>query len=410
VDCNNFYASCERVFRPDLLEKPIVVLSNNDGCVIALSNEAKDLGYKRGDVFFKLKGQLKNDNVTVFSSNYALYGDLSARVMKVLEQFSPDIEVYSIDEAFLSFTGFFDLEVCAREIRDVVKRWSGIPVSVGIAPTKTLAKIANRVAKRWPGYGGAFVMEEGIREDILAKIEIGDVWGVGRQLKKHLNEMGVENALDFARLDPRLVRKKFSVVVERTLRELCGISCIPLEGVKPHPQNITVSRGFKGRIKKGRALAEAVSFYTSRAAEKAREKKVAARTISIFIRTNPFDNAIFYAKSAAYSFPTETNDTRKLVEAAIVLLKEIYIPGRSYQKAGVMLFGLKYNDEITPDFWSPFEDKKSTRLMGLLDEINQTHGHDTLRLATSGQNRTWFMAREHLSPRFTTKWDELRWV
>ena len=275
VDCNSFYASCERVFRPDLKDRPVVVLSNNDGCLIALSNEAKALGYKMGDVFFKIKNDLLQKRVAVFSSNYALYGNLSERVMTVLEEFSPELEIYSIDEAFLNLRGFKDLEARGKLIKYDVERLTGVPVSVGIAPTKTLAKLANHVAKRFDGQCGSYIMEKP-DYDILKQIDVNKVWGIGRGLTEQLKDFEVKTAYDLSQLDPRAVRKRFSVVAERIVRELNGISCIPLEEAPPHPQNIIVSRGFKNRIKAKQKMIEAVSFYANRAAEKARIKKVFA--------------------------------------------------------------------------------------------------------------------------------------
>ena len=259
VDCNSFYASCERVFRPDLKDRPVVVLSNNDGCLIALSNEAKALGYKMGDVFFKIKNDLLQKRVAVFSSNYALYGNLSERVMTVLEEFSPELEIYSIDEAFLNLRGFKDLEARGKLIKYDVERLTGVPVSVGIAPTKTLAKLANHVAKRFDGQCGSYIMEKP-DYDILKQIDVNKVWGIGRGLTEQLKDFEVKTAYDLSQLDPRAVRKRFSVVAERTVRELNGISCIPLEEAPPHPQNIIVSRGFKNRIKAKQKMIEAVSF------------------------------------------------------------------------------------------------------------------------------------------------------
>lgn len=407
IDCNNFYASAERVFRPDLIGVPIVVLSNNDGCIIARSEEAKVLGYKMGDAYFKSRAKLHHDGVVVFSSNYTLYGDMSARVMSTLDMFSPEVEVYSIDEAFLGLKGFSNLPDHAVEIRDTVKQWTGIPVSVGIAPTKTLAKVANHVAKRWPDKQGTFILSEDVREDVLRKIKVTDVWGIGRQLSKHLRSMGAVSALDLSRLDPRMVRQRFSVVVEKTVRELAGTPCIAMEDAPPHPRNIIVSRGFKQRVTNYQELAEAVCFYAARAAEKARKKQVATSALTINIRTSPFNTLNSYANSATANFPSPTNDSRDLVKGALAALKGIYKPGYAYQKAGVMLTGLVFDEEITGDFWAGFKDSRADKLMTVLDNINKQHGREAIRLASTGRNRKWAMARELLSPRYTTHWADL---
>ncbi len=406
VDCNNFYASCERVFRPDLRGKPIVVLSNNDGCLIARSAEAKALGYKMGEAFFQAYRRLDRDKVFVFSSNYALYGDMSARVMRCLEQFTPLVDVYSIDEAFLDLSGFDNLDTHSWNIKRSIEQWTGIPVSVGVAPTKTLAKLANRIAKKWPGKDGVFVLE-GPDEQYLRKIEVGDVWGIGRQLSKQLVSLGVDTALDLAQLDPRLVRQKFSVVVERTVRELQGIPCIEFDEAPPHPQNIMVSRGFKNRVREKRQLHEAVALYASRAGEKARGKNVFATSITVFLRTSPFAPGPKYSNSATITYPEAVNDTPALIKAATQALDMIFRSGLDYQKADIMLTGLVYENERQTSLFTTPDTSKKEGLMAVMDKLNNLYGSETLRMASSGTNRPWWMARERLSPSYTTRWSDL---
>lgn len=407
VDCNKFYASCERVFRPDLNGKPVVVLSNNDGCLITLSKEAKSLGFKMGDAFFKCRQQLIENNVTVFSSNYALYGDLSNRVMTILHNFSPDIEVYSIDEAFLNLTGFNNLTEYGRTIKNTVEKWTGIPVCVGIAPTKTLAKLSNHIAKKSPSLNGIFVMDEP-KAELLSKIEVGDIWGIGRQLSKRLVNLNIHNAKQLAEQDPRYMRQNFNVVVERTVRELQGFPCIPFDEAPPHPQHIMVSRGFKRKVTSGKELSQAVGLYATRAAEKARKKEVYASAITVFIRTSPFSDGPKYHNSFTISFDEARNDTAALVKASNGALKAIFKAGFEYQKAGVMLTGLVYAPEREPSFFGGSQSKRTDKLMQVMDEINLIHGRDKLRIASSGFDRPWFMAREKLSPKYTTSWSELR--
>lgn len=412
VDCNNFYASCERVFRPDLDGIPLVVLSNNDGCIIARSLEAKALGYQMGAPYFKTRGQLQSDKVQVFSSNYTLYGDLSARVMKSLEQHTPLVEPYSIDEAFMDLTGFDHLDRTAHIIKKQTQQWTGIPVSIGIAQTKTLAKLANAIAKKIPALKGVFVME---RPDpaCLATINIQDVWGIGRRLVPQLNAMGVQTALDLARLDPRLIRQKFNVMVERTTRELQGISCISFDAMPPHPRNIMVSRGFKGRIQDKQSLREAISLYTSLAAKKARARKVAATSITIFLKTSPFAAGPNYSNSRTLSYMEAVNDTLTLVKTADQILEDLFKPGLEYQKAGVILTGLVYQTEHQKSLFDNHvkaDTAKREKLMATMDALNVRYGSETIKMASSGTNRSWWMAREHLSPCYTTRWADLKIV
>ena len=417
VDCNNFFASCERVFRPDIVNKPVVVLSNNDGCVIARSQEAKALGVKMGAPMFKVSAMLKQNGVAVFSSNFALYGDMSARVMQILEGFAPAIEVYSIDEAFLSFHGLTDMEDRAHDIKSTVEQYTGIPVSVGLAPTKTLAKLANFVGKRWPGYGGVCMLRTSDKH-ILENIEIGEVWGVGRSLRQQLNHMGIINVWQLIQMEPHAARKRFSVVAERMVRELQGTSCFSLEETPPHPGHIIVSRGFKGRTEGLQNLREAVALYATRAAEKARQRNVQASAITVTIRTSPFDKPHaktnqggYYKKSATSPLINPTNDSNAIARAAEKALLQIYRKGFSYQKAGVMLSGLTLPTERQGNLFShTLGEANNAPLWQIVDGLNNRFGRETVRLAASGINRPWWMARGYLSPCYTTRLTDLRQV
>ena len=414
VDCNNFFASCERVFRPDIINKPVVVLSNNDGCVIARSQEAKALGIKMGAPMFKVAAMLKQKNVSVFSSNFALYGDMSARVMQILEGFAPAIEVYSIDEAFLSFHGLNDTIERAHNIKTTLEQYTGIPVSVGIAPTKTLAKLANFVGKRWPGFGGVCNLNSNDK-NILENIEIGEVWGVGRSLRQQLNHMGIVNVWQLIQMDPHAARKRFSVVVERMVRELQGTPCLSLEEAPPHPGHIIVSRGFKGRTQGLQNLREAVVLYAVRAAEKARQRNVHASAITVTIRTSPYDKPHYktgaggyYKNSATSPLINPTNDSNAIAKAAEKALIQIYSKGFSYQKAGVMLSGLTLPTERQGNLFSHASgESNNNALWQMVDGLNNRFGRETVRLAASGIDRPWWMARGYLSPCYTTRLDEL---
>lgn len=409
VDCDKMYASCERIMRPDLVGKPVVVLSNNDGCLITVSAEAKALGFKMGDAFFEVRSKLQEYGVTVFSSNYALYGDISNRVMSVLREFTPDIEVYSIDEAFLDLSGFSDLQNYGRRIRSTVGQWTGMPVCVGMAPTKTLAKLANRIAKKTPEKRGVFVLPKPLPE-VLQKVEVGDVWGIGRQLSKRFESQGLFTAYDLSLLDARQVRQQFNVVVERTVRELQGFSCIQFDEAPPHPQHIMVSRGFRNKVVSARQLSQAVGLYASRAGEKARKKGVFASSLTVFIKTSPFSKGPRYQSSTTISFNEARNDTPALVRAGNQALRKIFKPGFEYQKAGIMLTGLVYADERQPSFFGGEQPDRKIELMKAMDKINAAYGRDKLRVASSGYDRPWFMARKMLSPKYTTSWDDLRQV
>ena len=412
VDCNNFYASCEKLFRPDLKDTPVVVLSNNDGCVVARSREAKLLGIKMGVPVFQIKAEMQRHGILAFSSNYALYADLSSRVMRTLEEMAPRVEVYSIDEAFLDLTGIesaISLVEFGQQVRERIGHWIGITVCVGIAPTKTLAKLANHAAKKYPATQGVVDLTNPDRQRrLLALVPVDDVWGVGRRLSKRLNALGITTALDLANASPRAIRDQFSVVLERTVRELNGESCIKLEEIPPTKKQIVCSRSFGVKVTHYELLREAVCEYATRATEKLRKEQQQAKVLTVFIRTSPFkDNEPQYSNSASGELLIPSCDTRDFIELANHLLKRIWKDGFRYAKAGVML-----SDFYDPGMFQPglFDDvstrSNSQHLMSVLDTINQS-GAGKVFFAGQGTKKDWSMKREHLSPAYTTRWDQL---
>lgn len=412
VDCNNFYASCEKLFRPDLKDTPVVVLSNNDGCVVARSREAKLLGIKMGVPVFQIKAEMQRHGILAFSSNYALYADLSSRVMRTLEEMAPRVEVYSIDEAFLDLTGIesaISLVEFGQQLRERIGHWIGITVCVGIAPTKTLAKLANHAAKKYPATQGVVDLTNPDRQRrLLALVPVDDVWGVGKRLSKRLNALGIITALDLANASPRAIRDQFSVVLERTVRELNGESCIELEEIPPTKKQIVCSRSFGAKVTQFELLREAVCEYATRATEKLRKEQQQAKVMTVFIRTSPFkDNEPQYSNSASGELLIPSCDTRDFIELANHLLKRIWKDGFRYAKAGVML-----SDFYDPGMFQPglFDDvstrSNSQQLMSVLDTINQS-GAGKVFFAGQGTKKDWSMKREHLSPAYTTRWDQL---
>lgn len=412
VDVNNFYASCERLFEPRLEGHPVVVLSNNDGCIIARSQEAKDLGIPMGAAVHKVKDELRRQRVRVYSSNYALYGDMSARVVSVLKRFTPYLEVYSIDESFLDLRGFSDPIAYGHEIKDTVYRWTGLPVSVGIGATKTLAKVANRTAKKNPNLGCVFAMP-GNPDKLLALLKAEDVWGIGRRLAARLDRLGITTALDLKRTDPKFIRARFSVVVERTVLELRGIPCLALETALPPQKGIMVSRGFGKRVMDYGHIGAAVGTYASRAAEKLRRQGLAANKLTVSLRTSPFDTTQErYANAASFVFPEATTDTAEMIRTARRGLKKIYKPGLAYQKAGVFLDALEDARLAQRSlFPSPGVNRPRARaLMRAVDRINAAWGRDTVRFAATGTQRPWAMKQGHKSPCYTTRWQDIKQV
>jgi DNA polymerase V len=413
VDCNNFYVSCERLFQPKLEGKPVVVLSNNDGCVVSRSQEVKDLDIKMAVPWFQLKAIAKRHGIIACSSNYSLYADLSNRVMSLLSQFAPYQEVYSIDECFLELSGINTPHTeYAQRIRQTIRQGVGIPVCVGIAPSKTLAKLANHVAKKQARLAGVCdfnAMNERDLDALLAHIEVGAVWGVGRRSTARLEAMGIVTVLDMKRASPKRVRDEFSVVLERTVAELNGVACLELDDVIPDKQQIICSRSFGSLVASLPDLEQAVIAYVTRAAEKLRRQQSIAGGIQVSIRTNPHkEKDPQYQCSILMPLDESTDDTRALCRAALHGLRQIYRSGYGYQKAGVMLV------EITPRAARPrtlFDDvaaqQKSHALMGTLDAINRRMGSGSVRLLGEGTHKNWAMRRENVSKRCTTEWKEL---
>lgn len=413
VDVNSFYASCETVFRPDLKGRPVVVLSNNDGCVIARSAAAKSF-VKMWEPYFKQKETFRRHGIVAFSSNYELYADMSNRVMTTLEEISPRVEIYSIDEAFCDMTGVRncrDLTEFGREIRTTVLQRTHLTVGVGIAQTKTLAKLANYAAKKWQRQTGGVVdlSNVGRQRKLLAALPVGEVWGIGRRISKKLEGMGIETALDLADTDIRFIKKHFNVVLERTVRELRGEPCLELEEFAPVKQEIVCSRSFSGRITDYEEMRQAIFSYASRAAEKLRGEHQYCRFISAFVKTSPFAlNEPYYGNSASVKLLTPTQDSRDIIGAATRCLDAVWKDGRRYQKAGVML----------GDFFSQgvaqlnlFDDnaprRNSDKLMKVLDHLNTKDGVGTLYFAGQGIQQQWQMKRDMLSPRYTTRYEDL---
>jgi DNA polymerase V len=410
VDCNNFYASCERVFNPKLNGQPIVVLSNNDGCVVARSNEAKTLGIEMGVPEFQIRPFLREHQVQVFSSNYTLYGDMSQRVMETLDPFSPELEIYSIDEAFLSLSGFSsrNLTEYGHIIRTTVKRWTGLPLSVGIAETKTLAKIANRIAKRTPDLEGVLdLLACPNRDALLRQVPVEEVWGIGQNHARVLNQNGIATALQLREVDDQWIRKRIGVVGLRLVLELRGVSCLDLEQCPAPKQSLTCSRAFGKLISTLAEMEEAVSVYTSRVAEKLRRERLAASVLTVCLTTNEFKDGPQYSNTLTLKLPIVTDSTADLIGSAIQSIRAIYQGGYHYKKAGVMLTGLLPASQIQADLFDDHNRRKSNRLMSALDAVNDRWGAGTLHYASSGLTKSWQTQFHHRSPAYTTDWNSL---
>ncbi len=411
VDCNNFYCSCERVFDPSLNGRPVVVLSNNDGCVISRSNEAKALGVEMGVPAFEIEDFLKKNNVAVFSSNYALYGDFSGRVMGTLASFAPATEVYSIDEAFLDLHGFhhFNLRDHAATIKRVTGRNTGIPVSVGVEPTKTLAKAANHFAKRAPENNGVFVIDaEELRAEALKRLPVGKVWGIGGRYEKLLTGGGVTTAYDFTRLNAAWVKKNMTVTGLRTRQELLGVPCHELE-VEPEPNKaVCTARSFGEMQTKFDVIAEAVSAFAARCALKLRRQHTCASVMMVFIHTNQHrEDLPQYARNRVITLPVATSSDFELCRHARAALKDIYKPGFHYKKAGVILSGIVPEANVQTSLFDDVDRERQAKALQSMDNLNARYGRDKVRVAAQGFARRWKLRQEKLSPCYTTRWEDI---
>ena len=406
TDCNNFYVSCERVFNPKLEQQPVVVLSNNDGCVVARSPEAKQLGIKMGVPLFEIRDLIARHQVRVYSSNYTLYGDMSFRVMDTLATFTPTLEVYSIDEAFLDLSGFshFDLTEYGQCVRQTVRQQTGIPVSLGLAPTKTLAKLANRLAKRCSS--GVFDLASADVSAVLEATPLEDLWGIGRRYTASLQERGYSTALDLRDADLAWIKQRYGVVMVRTVLELRGQSCLPLELVTPPRQSLMVSRSFGRPVTSLTYLQEAIATYTSRAAEKLRQQHLAAGILHVFARTSRYGSAP-YSDTVATSLPVATSDTAELLHYASRCGEALYQSGLQFSKAGVLLLQLVPDTEVQTNLFDTRDRTRDRKLMATVDQLNRQFGAGTVRFAAVGLQQPWALKAAHRSPRYTTRWQDL---
>jgi DNA polymerase V len=411
VDCNNFYASCERVFNPALQKVPVAVLSNNDGCIVSRSNEIKALKIPMGAPGFKYEALIKKHNGVLLSSNYALYGDMSARVMEVLGRFSPNVEIYSIDEAFLLLTGIRegDWESWGKNLKRTVYRWTGIPVSVGISRSKTLAKVANHHAKKIPAFGGSLsIMDDKRISEALKRLPVKDIWGIGRQYDKFLRQNKIENALQLRDTDEKFIDHYMTTVGRKTVLELRGYSCIDIDEAPGTKKSIVSSRSFGRQVVDPEELAEAVSTYVTRSAEKLRRQKSVAGHLMVFLSTNRFKEGPQYNNSLSTTLFPPTAYTPDMIREALKLLEELWLPGFEYKKAGVMLADIVSEKDVQLSFMEQsYLDDNRAKLMRAVDKLNRDFGRDTVSYASNGVKQEWQMKRARLSPRYTTSWKDL---
>ena len=415
IDGNNFYASCERVFNPKLEGKPIVVLSNNDGCVVARSSEAKALGIPMGVPVHEVKSIISKNDVKVFSSNYTLYGDMSARMMQTLGEFSPGMEIYSVDECFLGLMGFdgFNLYDYGQLIKNTVKQNVGIPCGVGMGVTKTLAKIANGIAKKCPEHKGVFVIDSPEKRIATLKIiGVDDIWGVGRQYQAKLMAVGIKTAYDLSLVRKDWAQKNLGGVVGiRLIHELNGLSCLPLELMREPKKNIASTRAFGRIVTSKDDLAEALSCYTARGAQKLRAEGSIAKQISYFIHSNPFSKTYpYFSAGEAITLPVATSDTSKLTSVVLKSLEKKYRPGIRYHKAGIMLSFLRPEDSVQDDLFSHGDTERSKAVMETLDNLNRRFGRGTVALGSRGFSNDWGTKVNSRSPHYTTSWADLMTV
>jgi len=407
IDCNNFYVSCERVFRPDLENKPVVVLSNNDGCAVARSDEVKALGVKMGDPWFNMKDLAKRHNITALSSNYALYADMSNRVMSILSEFSPKQEVYSIDECFLDMSGMADSRKIAYDMRQKIGQCLGIPVCVGIGPTKTLAKLANHVSKKHPRSKGVFdynLLNDRQQQSVLNSLDVGEVWGIGRKLSASLQEDGIHTVLRLRDAEPRTMRTKYGVVMEKIIAELRGTSCIDIQEVEPPKKQIISSRSFGNTVTEIDDLEDALAHFITTAALKLRRQASIAGILQVFIMTDRFrEDQPQYNPSISLPLPIATADTIELNQWAIIGLQAIFRTGYRYKKAGVILSDISNQCIVQTDLFASAQ--SNSELIQVMDELNNRFGKGTLKLSKDGSTKNWAMRQENKSPGYTTDWD-----
>ncbi len=411
VDCNNFYASCERVFNPKLEGEPVVILSNGDGCVIARSNEAKKLGIEMGAPVFKVQNIIDRYNVQVYSSNYVLYGDMSERVMNTLEMMVPDIELYSIDEAFLLLNNpdVIDRTTFARSIRDIVRQYTGIPVSIGVANTKTLAKVANKTAKKFDKYGGVLdITGHPKLDDLLLRFKVGDVWGVGRKYAEMLNSHGILSAYQLKNADDYFIKKKMTIMGLRTVYELRGISCIEFEQTAKENKTIIRTGSFGKSVSNLSELKESIAFHTSRAAEKLREQELIASQVRVFLNTNIFKaEEPQYYNSISVNLPLATSFTPELMHYAFIALEKIFRPDYLYKKAGIMLSELIHESKVQLNLFTARNNEKEKQLMEALDKINNKFGRNKIQFGAIGIEKDWKPRPALRSPYYTTRWTDI---
>jgi len=413
VDCNNFYVSCERVFRPDLKNVPVVVLSNNDGCVVSRSNEAKALGIKMGQPWFECKALAQEHGILALSSNYALYADLSNRVMSILSDYSPRHEVYSIDECFVDLTGTPQLRDVSYAMRARVIAWTGIPVCVGIGPTKTLAKLANHIAKKHPRSKGVFNyndLTQAQQVKLLSQVEVGEVWGVGRRISARLSEHGIHTVQDLRMAHTATLRSEFGVVMEKTQRELQGVPCIDLQEVVPDKKQIVSSRSFGQTVRDVAVLKDAMSTFVANACAKLRAQGSHAALIQVSLHTNRFRKDLpQYNPSFALPLPQPTNDSLVVNRWADYLVGRLFKPEYAYKKAGIMLGEITPVGQYQADWLEPTQ-ATDTRLMEALDGLNKRFGRGTVKVSTQGAHAGWQMRQERKSPSYTTDWASMPWA
>ncbi len=412
VDCNNFYVSCERVFNPKLRNRPVIVLSNNDGCAVSRSSEAKHLGIVMGEPLFKMRDLIRRHNVAVLSSNFALYGDLSARIMSIIMQAMPEVEVYSIDEAFIDLTTMqnnFNLYKKCADLVIKIERYTGVPVSIGIAPTKTLAKVANQLAKRNNAIDKVCSLESAVlRQSVLADFAVSDVWGIGRQLSKKLHAMGVHTAQELVSMSPEIIKSNFNIVMQRTIKELAGISCITLQDGNVNKQQIMVSRSFGQRVTELAVLQEALATYVSMACVKLRKQNSVAAGCHVLMHTGLHgEQSTVYQNSVYVNFSAPTFDTRLIIQYAKHALSKIFRNGYRYQKVGIILVGLSSSTELQIDIFGHSDLTHTQELMTVIDQINNKLGKSTVQFAAAGLDKNWSMQNERKSSGYTDNWLEL---